>query len=322
MRRPPSRAGFTLIELLVVIAIIAILIGLLVPAVQKVREAAARAQCQNNLKQLGLALHAHHDTKKTLPAGAYNQSASATNQTGGTTWLVHILPFVEQAAIHKQYDFTKNYNDASNVNLAVGNLKVPIYYCPSGSQALSGNSGEAFNGIRNFSCHYYGNMGPADTTNPHTITIGGQTFSYPVGTPNNNGQNSQAGVLTAQTNFSTATVRLVDILDGTSNTIMVGERSITETPPAAPNAGYRSWVRGQNGGAGASKNVRYKINEQPNGNYNGSNNFNDMAFASNHSGGAQVLMGDGSARFLADSTDLLILKASASRASGEAVQLP
>jgi prepilin-type N-terminal cleavage/methylation domain-containing protein len=118
--------GFTLIELLVVIAIIAILIGLLVPAVQKVREAAARAQCQNNLKQIGLACHNYHDVHKKLPPAWADPGGSYGNSQGNTFW--YILPYVEQSAL---------YNGAggvfqNNVNgQAAYAYTVPIYLCPS-----------------------------------------------------------------------------------------------------------------------------------------------------------------------------------------------
>ncbi len=129
------RSGFTLIELLVVIAIIAILMGLLVPAVQKVRESAARAQCENNLKQIGLACHAHHDTYKRLPAGGDAKGFSA--QT-------YLLPFLEQGNLYKAINFNVSPTNAAN-SFPMAQV-VPIFVCPSDpqSEAPAGQAGNNY----------------------------------------------------------------------------------------------------------------------------------------------------------------------------------
>src|SRR5436305_12150787 len=102
-----ARSGFTLIELLVVIAIIAVLIGLLVPAVQKVREAAGRAQCSNNLRQLVIGLHNYHDTLSAFPPAKWTEPISGAKHA----WPILIMPYIEQDNLYHLYTFTKNWDD-------------------------------------------------------------------------------------------------------------------------------------------------------------------------------------------------------------------
>src|SRR5262249_33965916 len=116
MRQTIRRQGFTLVELLVVIAIIATLIGLLLPAVQKVREAAARLSCSNNLHQIGLALHNHMDTNKTLPPnGVFTYNGSAMVQTSPWSAMSRILPYVEQESLYRNIDFSTPYSSQPGV---------------------------------------------------------------------------------------------------------------------------------------------------------------------------------------------------------------
>src|SRR5262249_47276496 len=132
-----GRRAFTLIELLVVIAIIAILIGLLLPAIQKAREAAARAQCSNNLKQIGIGLHAFHDANQFLPPGLTRHQTTTDNQPTATFfWSYFLLPYVEQVGVYENIPWTtdatvaKFYDPASVYGQAIG-LKMKIFRCPS-----------------------------------------------------------------------------------------------------------------------------------------------------------------------------------------------
>jgi prepilin-type N-terminal cleavage/methylation domain-containing protein len=344
---PLRRHGFTLIELLVVIAIIAILIALLVPAVQKVREAAARTQCENNLKQIGLAIHGFHDAKKYLPMWGFDFAVAPVPnaygaQTQGHGTLALILPYLEQGTILSSLDPTHSVIDPLNLPPSVpggkgssGLIKIPTYLCPS---------------TLPFPIDY----GPYFTSKglPSGVTALGGTDYAPVGglhstftaacAPNSPSDNGNIGVgvlgmkgtLTA-TNEMQGRVRLTDVIDGTSNSLMMAEDAGRQQVwakgiPFTPNAPCGSPFTGANLTCGWTLNSAwgdYNITIQVRGFNNAGtilaggccaincNNVNQIY--SFHAQGANALRADGSVQFLREDIVPSILAAMVSRAGGE-----
>lgn len=299
------RKAFTLVELLVVIAIIAVLVGLLLPAVQKVREAANRSACQNNLKQIGLALHNYHDSKEHFP----NNARPDPTKTVRERWLVKILPHLDQGPAFSRYDETLNWDDAKN--LPVTSLPLPVSVCRSSPNPdrLDTNPDAGWSTAKDIVAigdygALYGVHNTFVTNNP-SLTL----------------STNLDGILT-----KTGTVAIADVLDGTSNTIFVAESAgrpyLYNQGGTRQNADYR--VKGVNGGGwcrpasdlwliGSSKD-----GTAVGGSYtiNANNGFDhgaaypltigtpalgtdpSGAIFSFHTGGANVLFADGSVRFL------------------------
>ena len=226
--RTASRPAFTLIELLVVIAIIGILVGLLVPAVQQIREAAARTQCINNLKQIGLALHSYHDSMKRFPPGYVdgntNPNSTPDNDVGpGWGWAAYLLPYLEQANLHRQIDFSQSVGRGSNV--AVSQMPLVIFQCPSDpNQQAFPVYDSSFSSPIAIVAHsnYVGCSGWQECFNG----AGGNPQSGS-GTDGLGGGFGQAGVGLFYRNSQT---RMASVTDGLSNTIVVGERSSDHSP--------------------------------------------------------------------------------------------
>jgi prepilin-type N-terminal cleavage/methylation domain-containing protein/prepilin-type processing-associated H-X9-DG protein len=209
--QPRRRRGFTLIELLVVIAIIAILIGLLLPAVQKVREAAARTQCQNNLKQMGLALHNYADANNSkFPTGGEGTDF-ANAPKGPSIFDIHstftmMLPYIEQDNIYKQINLNAYYNDVNNQpnGGAAFRNAIKIYICPSNGWAQPGNGVDSQGyGRTDYGATVYTDIDPV--------------------TGLRNKATRASGALAAQAGLPMAGTSIVGITDGTSNTIAIAE---------------------------------------------------------------------------------------------------
>ena len=324
--RVSSRRGFTLIELLVVIAIIAVLIALLLPAVQAAREAARRAQCVNNLKQIGLGMHNYHSAIDAFPMGQSNNQNSTWNATSAQAGM---LPYMEQTAIYNAINFSLNATNGENTT--AWNTRINSFLCPS-----DGNAGQQWRNSYKASIGTTAQDNPQQTTgvfacqrsyglrdiidgSSNTIAFGENLVGGPItnNTYRGNGVNGaslklyadvesagqaalQAGDLAA---CSTAFAGGSNLKSNMGETWLIGAMSYTMfNTVVPPNSKQYKWNECRNGCGGCSPDTSDYVNAQ-----------------SNHSGGANFLMGDGSVKFVKDSISYLTYWSIGTKANGEVV---
>jgi prepilin-type N-terminal cleavage/methylation domain-containing protein len=318
---PKKLHGFTLVELLVVIAIIGVLVALLLPAVQAAREASRRSSCLNNIKQVGLAMHLHHDTHKAFPYGSVGCCEGS--------WLVWLMPYIEQGTLNDRYNYSVRYN--AKVNDQVTHSSISSYQCPSDEEQITSNFG-SLNGIvkMNYVVNYGNTAMQRDRPNGiggdwegqpplETFTFDSQTVTFQ-GAPFYNQGNKHG---------NTRRVAMREITDGTSNTLMISEsikgrdhdlrgfswwgygNGFTTFYPPNPNLPDRMQSLSYCNRATTDPPCAGPVGKSM-----------IHAVRSRHVGGVQVGMCDGSGTFVSDNVDLIAWRAASTTQGEEVERLP
>jgi prepilin-type N-terminal cleavage/methylation domain-containing protein/prepilin-type processing-associated H-X9-DG protein len=308
-RSDPRRSGFTLIELLVVIAIIAILIGILLPAVQKVREAAARMKCSNNLKQIGLALHNYHDANSCLPPGNFKPNSFSC--------LSLVLPYAEQDNLFKQIDLTKSHT----LNPVPKAMPVSIFNCPSDPQGNvpAGWGGNNYAGNYGTGIVWQQDASGANGVFYHVTGVKGCRFGDVT-----DGLSNTAGFserLKGDWSNAVVTPR-TDLINPKSVAPTTPDQAMTMCRASNPNDISLQWYSnfGSNWIQG-NQDVMYGHASMPNDRLCAfpQNSTQTMPASSAHTGGVNVLLMDGSVRFVTNSISVPTWRAVGTRNGGEVI---